>query len=272
MALERMEARKSRRHRPTILKVNAKEQIGSGMIGSVSEADVHVEFGKNERAIATGELLVKTFHAQNVRERIRRARHSLDVYSQLKSAGVKNIPTTYRILGPKNDSVLMTNLNSSTLVFVGPSGSPRTKGIICDYKYIQNFPEIAEKIEEDIRRASAAGIVMDHDAYLFAMPRKETTSDIMAQDDTVACNGVQIVDYDAVFPRSLSGDFDEKQALALNVTRFFVACKNLAYLPLPKNRELSRSELELKQEIDRRLSIFRSEFRQRMFAERSNDS
>lgn len=104
----------------------------------------------------------------------------MSAFKLLKEAGVKHIPVTYRQVG--QTEILMTDYNRDDKVAVGGNDNEKEKDLRIDS--VSNLPELLSSIDEDIQRATSAGLNIYTDCYFLIVPKSggETRVDFVIGD------------------------------------------------------------------------------------------
>lgn len=152
------------------VEVEAAGKAGEGSFGIIDRVQVETASGK------TVGFVRKAFSkAKTVEDARKYARHSVEIYEELRKAGLKNIPATYRLLVPEggkeeeSTEVLMTDLETKETKIYSANPTPREKISIDS---LDNLGEIIEALEPDLQKAARAGIYIAPDAYFLVGPKE----------------------------------------------------------------------------------------------------
>ncbi len=173
---EEAEAKKYTGTDDKILRGEKRAPFGIGGSGGGVVVQEKVTVIHNEKTREVG-LVAKSFKEITGPDSLESA---MSAFRLLKEAGVKHIPVTYRQVGPTE--ILMTDYNRDDKVAVGGNYNEKAKDLRIDS--VSNLPELLSSINEDIRRATDAGINIYTDCYFLIVPKSggETRVDFIIGD------------------------------------------------------------------------------------------
>ena len=173
---EETEARKYTGADSEILRGEKQAPFGIGGSGGGVVAQEKVTVVHNEKTREV-DLVTKYFKQLTGPDSLESA---MSAFKLLKEAGVKHIPVTYRQVGPTE--ILMTDYNRDDKIAVGGNDNEKAKDLCINS--VSNLPELLSSINEDIQRATDAGINIYTDCYFLIIPKsgEETRIDFVIGD------------------------------------------------------------------------------------------
>jgi len=173
---EETEAKKYTGANSEILRGEKRAPFGIGGSGGGVVAQEKITVVHNEKTREV-DLVAKYFKELTGPDSLESA---MSAFKLLKEAGVKHIPATYRQVGPTE--ILMTDYNRDDKVAVGGNDNEKAKDLSIDS--VSNLPELLSSINEDIKRATDAGINIYTDCYFLIVPKSggETRVDFIIGD------------------------------------------------------------------------------------------
>lgn len=143
-----------------ILRGEQKPPFGIGTLGVATQEKITVSRGGKTHE---KDLVAKFFTQRTGLDSLSSA---MTAFRNLKEAGVKHIPTTYRKIGP--DEVLMTDYNRGGKVAVGGNRNEKAENL--RVTSITNLPELLMAMGKDLQCATNAKISIFTDSYFFIIP------------------------------------------------------------------------------------------------------